>query len=323
MTWVKAAPGHSDIALDNGVTVTQFNGANVDTTLPLAAAALAQGIIILVTEPTPFVGPPGPTGPAGPIGAAGPIGLTGATGAQGQRGSLEYTYTGAGTPAVGTFSGEADGDYAIRSSDGELFKRITGAWVDQGVSEKGPTGATGATGATGPTGPSGAITGDIVISAASARTGCLLCDGTAYPRTTYVNLFNAIGIAYGAGDGSTTFNVPDLRGRVPIGAGTGTASGATARALGRAPVSGSDGEEKHLLTAAESGLPDHKHYPSEGSSGWFASTQAGTTYTGISGGSGGQYANHTTGSPVGGAASASSAHNNMQPSSAVNFFIVT
>lgn len=57
-----------------------------------------------------------------------------------------------------------------------------------------------------------------------------LCDGTAVSRTTYASLFTAIGTTYGAGDGSTTFNLPDLRGRVPVGSGTG--SGLTARSLG-------------------------------------------------------------------------------------------
>jgi len=57
----------------------------------------------------------------------------------------------------------------------------------------------------------------------SAPTGWLLCDGAAISRTTYLALFTAIGTAFGSGDGSTTFNVPDLRGRFPAGkAGSGT-----------------------------------------------------------------------------------------------------
>jgi microcystin-dependent protein len=50
----------------------------------------------------------------------------------------------------------------------------------------------------------------------------LLCDGTAVSRTTYADLFAAIGTAYGVGDGSTTFNIPDMRGAAPGGAGTST-----------------------------------------------------------------------------------------------------
>ena len=73
-----------------------------------------------------------PVSAQGPQGSAGPQGPTGAQGANGSRGSLWYTYTGSGTPAAGTFSGEADGDYAVRSRDSEVFQRVSGAWVDQG-----------------------------------------------------------------------------------------------------------------------------------------------------------------------------------------------
>ena len=47
----------------------------------------------------------------------------------------------------------------------------------------------------------------------SAPSGWLECNGTAVSRTTYASLFSAIGTVYGAGDGSTTFNLPDLRGQ--------------------------------------------------------------------------------------------------------------
>jgi microcystin-dependent protein len=56
----------------------------------------------------------------------------------------------------------------------------------------------------------------------SAPTGWLLCDGSPISRTTYADLFALISTTYGAGDGSTTFNIPDMRGRAVIGAGTGT-----------------------------------------------------------------------------------------------------
>lgn len=62
--------------------------------------------------------------------------------------------------------------------------------------------------------------GSVITTAASAApTGWLLCDGTAVSRTTYATLFASIGTVYGAGDGSTTFNVPDLRRRTPTGVG--------------------------------------------------------------------------------------------------------
>ncbi len=50
-------------------------------------------------------------------------------------------------------------------------------------------------------------------AAATAPTGWLLCDGTAVSRVTYVDLFTIIGTAHGTGDGATTFNLPDYRGR--------------------------------------------------------------------------------------------------------------
>lgn len=60
-----------------------------------------------------------------------------------------------------------------------------------------------------------------------APTGWLFCDGAAINRVTYANLFAAIGTDWGVGDGSTTFNVPDMRGVYPKGAGT------TSRTLGK------------------------------------------------------------------------------------------
>lgn len=61
--------------------------------------------------------------------------------------------------------------------------------------------------------------------------GWLLCDGSAVSRTTYSALFNAIGTTHGAGNGSSTFNLPDCRGRVGVGAGNGI--GLTARPAGQ------------------------------------------------------------------------------------------
>lgn len=68
----------------------------------------------------------------------------------------------------------------------------------------------------------------------SAPTGYLLCDGSAVSRTTYAALFAAISTTFGTGDGSTTFNVPDMRGRFPFGkatSGTGSTLGTTFGAI--------------------------------------------------------------------------------------------
>lgn len=56
-------------------------------------------------------------------------------------------------------------------------------------------------------------------------TGYLLCDGSAVSRTTYANLFSAIGTTYGSGDGSTTFNLPNLHDRCPWWSTSGTGIG--------------------------------------------------------------------------------------------------
>lgn len=79
----------------------------------------------------------------------------------------------------------------------------------------------------------------------SAPRGYLVCDGSAVSRDTYSALFSVIGTTYGAGDGSTTFNLPDLSGRVAIGASTSHAMGTTG------------GEETHVLTSGE--LAAHSH----------------------------------------------------------------
>ena len=90
----------------------------------------------------------------------------------------------------------------------------------------------------------------IMFGGAVAPTGWLFCDGAAVSRETYAALFAAIGTTWGAGDGSTTFNLPDARGRSAMGAGQG--SGLTARTLGTTL-----GEESHALTANENGTHSH------------------------------------------------------------------
>lgn len=90
----------------------------------------------------------------------------------------------------------------------------------------------------------------VAYIASSAPGGWLLCDGSAISRTTYSILFGIIGTTYGVGNGTTTFNLPDMRGRVPVGYGTG--SGLTARVL-----AATGGEETHVLTTDE--MPSHSH----------------------------------------------------------------
>lgn len=89
--------------------------------------------------------------------------------------------------------------------------------------------------------------------------GWLLADGREVSRNTYVALFNAIGTRYGEGNGSTTFNLPDLRGRSLIGAGTGAANAdfGTTALTSRDIESAYAGEESHALTESENG--SHMH----------------------------------------------------------------
>lgn len=111
----------------------------------------------------------------------------------------------------------------------------------------GPTGPRGATGERGPAGldaklPAGTIT---MFAGSTAPTGWLICDGRSVSSADYPELYAVIGTTYG-GYG-TNFQLPDLRGRFPVGKNSGTFS-----ALG-----GKGGEEKHTLTIAE--MPAHQH----------------------------------------------------------------
>lgn len=93
--------------------------------------------------------------------------------------------------------------------------------------------------------------GDIKHSVRSDdHAGWLKCDGRAVSRATYGDLFLTIGITFGAGNGTTTFNLPDAQGRVLGGVGTGT--GLSARSQGQKV-----GAETHTLTSAE--MPEHTH----------------------------------------------------------------
>ena len=87
----------------------------------------------------------------------------------------------------------------------------------------------------------------------SIPTGFLVCDGSAVSRTTYADLFGVVGTSFGAGDGSTTFNLPDFKGRSPIGLGLSDAANAvTSFTLGS-----KYGEERHIQTVTE--LAAHSH----------------------------------------------------------------
>ena len=115
------------------------------------------------------------------------------------------------------------------------------------------------------------ITGSITMYAgATAPNGWLICDGSAVSRTDYADLFSIIGTTYGTGDGSTTFNIPNLKGRVPVGLDTSDTSFDTLGETG--------GEKTHTLTIDE--MPSHNHIEQYGSLAWVDEAGLGETATG-------------------------------------------
>ncbi len=89
----------------------------------------------------------------------------------------------------------------------------------------------------------------VAYGGSTAPTGWLICDGSTISRTFYAKLFAVIGTSYGAGDGSTTFNLPNKKGRVSAGYDSANSK---FNAIGKKL-----GEETHTLTVAE--MPSHSH----------------------------------------------------------------
>lgn len=99
---------------------------------------------------------------------------------------------------------------------------------------------------TGDTLPIGSIT---AYGKETAPANWLICDGSAVSRSAYADLFAVIGTKYGEGDGSTTFNLPNLKGRVPVGLDGGDTD---FNEIGK-----TGGEKTHILTVDE--MPKHSH----------------------------------------------------------------
>ena len=157
--------------------------------------------------------------------------------------------------------------------------------------------------------PEGMVVNDSVpIGSIQAYAGAnppgnwLICAGQAVSRTKYQKLFNVIGTTYGEGDGNTTFNLPDLRGKVAIGQSPTYELGA------------SGGEETHLLTINE--MPSHKHgiFSGYGDFDTTVTTDAFRYQTWANNNRGWHYdfINNTGGDE---------AHNNMQPYLVTNYII--
>jgi len=153
--------------------------------------------------------------------------------------------------------------------------------------------------------------GTIIQSAAtSVPGGWLDCDGQTLTVATYAYLFSAIGYTYSVGvygESDLSFNIPDMRGRVGVGVGTGPAL--SVRGLG--DISGA---ETHTLTVGQ--MPSHDH---GGSTGTTSGANTGSTSTAqISGHNVADDGSHShTISPQGGGG----AHNNMQPYVVLRYLI--
>ena len=151
-----------------------------------------------------------------------------------------------------------------------------------------------------------------MYAGASAPTGWLLCQGQAVSRTTYAKLFAAIGTSYGAGDGSTTFNLPNFKGRAPVGVDSSQTEFNAPGAAG--------GEKAHKLTTAE--MPSHNHQFSYANGGYDSWPLASSTYPGA--GNVAFTQANAGANRIGIAASGGDgAHNNLQPYLTVNFLIKT
>jgi microcystin-dependent protein len=140
--------------------------------------------------------------------------------------------------------------------------------------------------------------------------GWLFCRGQAVSRTTYADLFAVIGTSFGAGDGSTTFNLPNFQGKVPAGYNSGDSN---FNVIGK-----TGGEATHKLTIAE--MPSHAHD---------AKTSGGANMAILGDGNGNHNVPVSSATPsfakvaysyiqpIGGG----SAHNNLQPYVTTNYII--
>ena len=155
--------------------------------------------------------------------------------------------------------------------------------------------------------------GEIVgYAGATAPPGWILCQGQLLAIADYPQLFAVIGTSFG-GDGATTFGVPDMRGRSPMGAGAG--SGLTNRTVGQEP-----GAEAVILDVTQ--LPSHDHTLRATNS---AATQTQPAGNILATAATPQFLNASTSVVMGsdsiGASGSNAPHANIQPNTVINFII--
>lgn len=180
--------------------------------------------------------------------------------------------------------------------------------------------------------PSGVVS---AYAGSAAPTGWLMCSGQLVGRVTYPDLFTAIGTSYGVGDGSTTFGIPDLRGRVPVGRDAtqtefdllGESGGAKTHLIDTTEipihshevnlVTGEDNHNHNFSTRGDASTAVHSHNEvNTSSTGGTGKTANGTTTTSSDAHS--HPVVGTTASVGGGLA-----HNNLQPYRVLNYIIKT
>lgn len=151
--------------------------------------------------------------------------------------------------------------------------------------------------------PVGAVTAYV---SSNAPNGWLNCEGQELYRGDYPALFEVIGTTYGAGNGTTTFNLPDLKGRAIVGQGAG--SGLTARSMGA-----TGGAETHTLSTDE--MPSHSHNVANTVQKSGLNTPSGLDNDGS------EIDTVNTVSTASTSDGGGQAHNNMQPFAVLNYII--
>jgi microcystin-dependent protein len=248
-------------------TVQLSNSGDADNSAP--GVMVQAGTVV---SPASQRGPTGPQGISGPQGPPGPQGASGTSAYSVTTQAFAVPATGsqavcfvqqAASFGVGQIVFVASGDYmsvqAVNTTNNTLTLQNMGLLgtaagtniaIGSTVSGTGPQGPQGISGPQGPTGPQGLIgvapTGAMFAwPMPTPPGGYLICNGQAISRTVYSALFAIISTTYGAGDGTSTFNLPDLAGRFPLGSS------------GTYAMTSVGGEAAHALTIAE--LAAHAH----------------------------------------------------------------